>query len=368
MIIHFHPLERFPPALNLINFLSAERSNRIIVITTRDKKGSGLRTYENRGIRIIRTPAIVPGSVMRLFNYFRFYFTSLSVLIISRAKVVLYYETLSSWPALIYKKIRKNKVALFVHYHEYTQPGSDNQMWLVNKIHQLEKKMYPDLYQWISHTNEVRMEQFKKDNQLKNNNPCIFHTMPNYPPVTWTKYQNNFGSADRIRLIFIGSLGYDNMYLKEIIEWAIVHEEKFTLDFYSYNIDIKAREFLNGIDTRSIRFHAGKNYDELPVILRNYDVGLVLYKPYNFNHVNGISNKVYEYLACGLDVWFPKDNTYMLSMVNNKYFPRIEALDFKDLSAFDFESALNRNSLINRDGGYFAESVYKQIAEVIKAY
>ncbi|HET7116174.1 MAG TPA: hypothetical protein VFI29_06770, partial [Hanamia sp.] len=99
VIIHFEPLERFPPVMNLLDYLIGEANKNIIVISTEDKKGSNLKKYENAFIKIIRTPAIVPGTFFRLFNYVFFYLYSLWILIWREPAVVLYFETLSSWPA-----------------------------------------------------------------------------------------------------------------------------------------------------------------------------------------------------------------------------------------------------------------------------
>lgn len=365
IIIHFQPLERFPPVMNLLDFLSAKNDKNIVTITTKNKKESLLQEYTNTSIRIIRTPAIVPKSFFRLFNYLRFYGYSLWLLIRLKPSVVLYFETLSSWPALIYKRLRKNNLNLLLHCHEYTSPKDYNDMWLVRMMHRMETKMYPTSYKWISHTNQVRMEQFKKDHDLPNVNPGIFHIMPNYPPKSWANYQSDFMLSDKIRLVFVGSLGFENMYLKEIVNWITLNKDRISLDFYSYNIDQKAQKFLNSVPHDSIQFHEGCSYNELPSVLKKYDVGLVLYKAYNFNHINGISNKVYEYLACGLDVWFPKDNTYMLSIVRENEFPKIIALDFKNLVSFDYKNSVERNCLDKSSNNYFAENIYEEISNEI---
>lgn len=49
------------------------------------------------------------------------------------------------------------------------------------------------------------------------------------------------------------------------------------------------------------------DYYELPKELIKYDIGLVLYKGHIPNYIYNVPNKVYEYLACGLQVWYSKD-------------------------------------------------------------
>lgn len=349
--------------INLLNYLGDTTDTPVVVISTSDKKGSPLKPYTRKweNITVKRTPGIIPGSFLRLFHYAAFYLYNLFLLIKIKPVSVLYFETLSSWPALMYKKFRGDKVKLLLHCHEYTSPENYNDMWLVEKMHRMETKRYSYAYKWISHTNEVRMEQFKRDNSLQDANPDIFHAMPNYPSKSWASYKNEFGSAKKIRLVFVGSLGYDNMYLQEIVDWVLSNNDFLSLDIFAYNIDEKAKYLLDSISNNSINYYKGRDYQELPVLLKNYDIGLVLYKPYNFNHINGVSNKVYEYLACGLDVWFPKDNTFMLSLVREEVYPKIIALDFKSLSNFDFKKAVKREGLNNKPGNYFYENVYEEI-------
>ena len=368
-IIHFQPLERFPPVQNLLRYLANHIKGKITVITTANKSGSGLSPYKSHSdnLKIRRTPGIIPGSFFRIVNYAGFYLYSLLLLIKTRPQSVLYFETLSSWPALVYKKLRGKKVRLLLHCHEYTSPADYKNMWLVQQIHEMEKKMYADAYAWISHTNEVRLEQFKKDHFLENVDTRLFHTMPNYPPKSWSAFQTDFHSKEKIRLVFVGSLGYDNMYLQETVEWVMQNEAHLSLDIYAYNIDQKARDLLQSITTECINYYQGCDYSELPAILQNYDVGLVLYKPYNYNHINGISNKVYEYLACGLDVWFPKDNSHMLSIEREIQYPKVLAVDFKNLSHFDYCKAVRREGISCCEDGYFYEKVYEEIGSAMSA-
>lgn len=365
VIIHFQPLERFPPVMNLLDFLSSRKEMDIVVCATKNIKDNRLKKYQNEFITVIRTPGIIPGSVFRLFNYARFYLNSLWLLFRNKPRTVLYFETLSSWPALIYKKLNKNRVNLLLHCHEYTSPGNYNDMWLVRQMHKMETKMYPFYFNWISHTNEVRMEQFKKDHNLLDTKANIFHPMPNYPPKSWSKYQTNFGTSDKIRLVFVGSLGYDNMYLKETVDWVVKNKAFLTMDIYAYNIDKKAQNFLNSVKDDSIHFYGGTTYENLPQILQKYDVGLVIYRPYNFNHTFGISNKVYEYLACGLDVWFSEDNRYMLTIARENSYPKIIAVDFNNLENFDFKKAIKRDFLKPSPQKCYAENIYQELSNTI---
>jgi len=364
VIIHFQPLELYPPVCNLLDYLAKNSKDKVIVITTEDKGNKRFPLYKNTSQQIFirRTPAIVPSSVLRLFRYFFFYVNSLGWLLKHRPKSVLYFETLSSWPALMYKKIKGSKVRLLAHYHEYCSPMEyANNMLLTKALHQMEIKMYSHSYHWISQTNEVRLQKMISDNHLENMDQAVLHTIPNYPSRYWAGKKTNYGVSEKIRLVYVGSLGYDSSYLKELTQWAVQNKNQFTLDLYSHNIDKKASAFLGSLYEDNVQFHGPVNYPELPETLTNYDIGLVIYKPVSDNWIHNAPNKIFEYLACGLDVWFSNTMTYAKKLSTEDTFPKIIPVDFENLDEFDFKKAVNRTGLLYKESNFFYENVYGDI-------
>jgi hypothetical protein len=257
-------LELYPPVCNLLDYLGKNSTNKIIVISTKISSEKKLKPYTPASKKIIinRMPGIVPTSRSRVFKFISFYLNSLALLIKQAPKSVLYFDTISSWPALVYKKLRKNKVRLLVHYHEYDTPEEyANNMRLVKAMHKMELKMY-DSFEWLSHTNEIRLQKFITDyslnDRLKNKK---FHVMPNYPSKCFAKSQTIFASSKKTRLVYVGALGWDTTYLKEIVEWVLLHKEKVSLDFYSHNLDEKAERYLKTITSENVKFKNSCKYD-----------------------------------------------------------------------------------------------------------
>jgi hypothetical protein len=365
VIIHFQPLELYPPVLNLMNYLD-KHEMKVLVLSTSNKKGSAFNKFAglSENIEIKRTAGIIAGSAFRVFNYSFFYIYSFYLLLKHKPKVVLYFETISSWPGLLYKRWKGKKVKLFVHYHEYVSPGEyANNMRLVKWMHQLEAKMYGKDYDWISHTNEPRMQKFILDHRLEKIKRNIFHIMPNYPSRHWAKEKTEFVRNSKLRLVYVGSLGYDTMYLKEVVDWVILNAQSISLDVYSHNMDEKSRCFLQTIQDNNVRFHDACNYKELPAILKNYDVGLVIYKPTSGNWIYNAPNKVFEYLACGLDVWFSKTMIYTTTLTRENTFPKILPVHFEKLNDFDFKKAISRTGLTFAENSFYYENVYSEIYE-----
>jgi hypothetical protein len=234
-------------------------------------------------------------------------------------------------------------------------------MRLVTKMYKLEGKMIPGSYSWISHTNQNRLNNFIKDHHLEKERSSVFHTMPNYPSRFWAKEKTSFNSSRKVRLVYIGSLGLDSMYLKELVTWVLSNKQSLSLNFYSHNIDEEAKRFLESINDDCILLNNGCNYEELPGILKNFDVGLVIYKPVSENWIQNAPNKVFEYLACGLDVWFSKTITYTLSIAREHVYPKIIPLDFDNLNQFNIQKAIARDGINLKANDFFYENVYGEI-------
>ncbi len=368
-IIHFQPLELFPPAMNMIDFLGSNTDLQLIVVTNKKAKSNSLSLYTNASdnVRIYRPSMQSASPLLRYLNYFLFYTISFLLLLRYNTAIVWYIETLSSLPAVMYKKMKGTKVNLMVHYHEYTEPGLyKGGMFLSRWMYKLEFKMYQK-YSWISHTNPVRLQMFKDDNNLNDYVPDIFHVMPNYPPSSWLKNRNNRVPQNGIKkMVFVGSLGYDNMYLQEVIDWLSAYKNTFLLDVYSYNIDAKARKVLEDAGQDNIKYCGGCDYQNLPEVLKDYDIGLVIYKPFSQNTIHAVSNKVFEYFACGLDVWFSQDMTYTFKYTRENGYPKILPVNFQQMDSFDYRTAISRDGVNYAASNYFYENIYPEILHHIQ--
>jgi hypothetical protein len=286
-------------------------------------------------------------------------------LIITRPDVILYYETLSCFPAFIYKKYFRRKVRLFIHYHEYTSQEEYAKGMILSRWGLgLEKKLFPRT-EWISHTNADRIRLFRKDNEgvLL---PFI-HELPNYPPRSWQKTR----ATERIpggplRIVYVGALSMETMYTGAFANWVRTQSGAVIWDVYSDNITPEARTFLESIENKCIRFKEGVNYFSLPDILSKYDIGVILYKGHIPNYVYNAPNKIFEYLSCGLDVWFPRVMKGCMPLVTAGSFPKVIPLDFEMLDTFDLSSALDREGVEFKPTSYCCEDALSPLLKKIE--
>jgi hypothetical protein len=366
-LIHYHPLEQYPPAMNMIDFFSNKNEFKLKVFSTKPALFRNLQLYSPNGsacVDILRPISQHKNKYKRYFGYLVFHLVCLFRIIVFRPNTIMYIDSLSSWPALFYKKMINKKVKMIVHYHEYTTPEDYRNIMLLNfKMHEMEKKMYPT-FQWVSHTNQERMKFFRNDILMQDvKYDHLFHIMPNYPNPNWISNENNKPEIEggKIKLVYVGSLGMKNMYLKELFEWVDSKNGKYSLDIYAHNIEDETRLILNDLKHKDIHFLGGCDYHQLSSILPLYDIGVVIYKPFSTNTIHAVSNKVFEYLAFGLDVWFSSDMTHTVEYIRSDCYPKIIPINYNNLADFDDDSAINREGLSFVPSPYHYEGIYQEL-------
>ena len=356
VIIHFAALEYYPPIQNLLRELEREDTNvKIKVLTTRlagiKLNTFNLQTDRIKLIRLGKSSQKLPPFI-RYINYLLFYSASLILLIWHRPKRILYFETISSWPAIIYKRFLNTNCEIMIHYHEYTSGQEYREgMTLNDHFHQLERWLYPRA-SWVSHTNEFRMERFREDIS-----PIIIENaqvIPNYPPLKW-QVADKKELALPLKVVYIGALSMDTMYVENFAHWIIQQKGKVIWDIYSYTFTSEAEKFIQKLTTPWISLKPGVDYEMLPAILKEYSVGVILYKGHIVNYVLNAPNKLFEYLACGLSVWLPTVMKGSIPYCTESTFPEVVALDFDAIGDTDLKRFFKPTEKISKQSVYFCE-------------
>ena len=361
-IIHFHPIELYPPILNLLDYLTTDDAFEIEVLTTSNDK-NWLSDYSNSRISVNRIKFNSGSLFRRVISYFKFYLYGLFYLIKLRPNTIIYYETYSSISPILYKKVLSRNVKLLCHYHELVL---ENEYSGMAKIIRIFEKWNVNLLNWISHTNDDRMKIFLSGNNLERNEQ-IHHVIPNYPPKKWNDYfRPLINEQSQIKLVYIGAIGNNTMYLNEICEFVRTNSN-FTIDFYSNNIDNDSKNFFKDVNfCHRITLHNGVNYYDVPIVLKEYHIGIVMYKPFSVNTVQAVSNKLFEYLACGLDVICSDDMVHTFHYERTNLRPFVKLIDFQNLPQTLPKAIENMCELAYAPVSYFCENEYQKIAQYIK--
>ena len=148
-IIHFQPLEKYPPVMNFINTIDEMDSVKSEVFTTFVKNGIW---FSKRNTKIHRVSKQHSTSLGRYWGYLKFNFGSFLQLVVYRPSTIFVFETYSIFPAYLYKTLLP-RTKVHIHYHEYTSPQEIKNSSLYFKgLHALEKKLFRTC-ESISHTN-----------------------------------------------------------------------------------------------------------------------------------------------------------------------------------------------------------------------
>ena len=367
-ILHFNAVELYPPAMNLLKCMGGVTDWKVRAFTLRQQARASGRDDDSRRpfaagsdhVEVLRYGAAGRKGAAAYLNYLKHYAGTLLQLIRWRPEVVLYYETLSAPTVYFYKRFLNRRVRVFIHYHEYTSPGEYAEAGpLVRWAHGKEKWLYPQA-EWISHTNEDRIRMFRED--MKGIALPALHSFPNYPPASWSVGgpAGAGGRAEKhpgtpLRLVYAGALSMDTMYTRELAGWVAGQHGAVTWDIYSGNITPEARAFLREQDGSLIRLHDAVDYYELPVVMAGYDVGVILYNGHIPNYIYNAPNKLFEYLACGLDIWFPAVMKGCLAFVTSGTYPRISAVDFGKMDELSWKELTIRSGLQYLPGKFVCE-------------
>lgn len=361
-IIHFYPLEFFPPITNLLDYLYAKTTEfKVLVFTTHNNKKR--KVYQQKNIKIRRHfySLVTDNVLIRILKYGYFNSSTLLQLIVNKPHVIIYYETISSWPVYMYSKYFNNKCKIFIHFHEYASlEWYSKYMKLVKYYHKLEVNYLYSKAIWISQTNSYRLKMYLNDNPKIN--PKKLKVLPNYPPKNW-KIENVSPSrkSEVINIIYIGSLSFEGTYIHEFCNW-INSQQNVVFDVYSYNIHEDVKLFLNRINSENINFYEkGIDYQDIPDLLKKYDIGVILHKAYNENYKYNATNKLFEYLICDLDVWFPNEMLGCQEYSNSNTWPRVIGLDFNNLKRFKAELDFDRANLNYKPKHFYSEDAFEEL-------
>lgn len=366
-VVHFNPIDKYPPAVNLVRYLAGQKDGKsgIYVITTRAEN-----THWHLKIPGVIINQLVffnskLGKGQRILKYIAFNLKALYRLYLFRPDTVLYYETLSAWAPGIYIKWINTSARLFIHYHEYTSPEEYKSEMILNRwLHRMEKDIYMGAA-WISHTNQDRMLMFLND--IKPVCPENTHILPNYPPASWqTRLRINKTDESRIGFVYVGALSLDTMYTKEMAEFIAANSDKYYWHIYSDTFDKNVTGFLQTLGAENISFKGPVKYDDIPEILNQYDIGVILYKGHIPNYIYNAPNKLFEYHACGLSVWFPLEMKGAYPYICEDKNPGILAIDFGNLAGLHSDKILYRPSVPEPDYKLSAEEVLKDLRNEIQ--
>jgi hypothetical protein len=364
-IVHFQPIESYPPVMNLLNCLKNEPGNfRIFVYTNEPDRSVNRYIPQSDKIQIFRVskmPAKKASFFVKIPSYLSFYLKTSFAIQIKKPKAVLMYETLSLLPAYLSSLFKKKLPLFYIHYHEYTSPYEYQTAPFLLKINSLIERKIVLMSHWVSHTNYERLRLFMADFKL--NASTKYKALPNYPPAAWKFYQKEDKiNREVTHVVYVGAVDLDTMYFKEFANWVVQNTGKIKWDIYSQQNTKEIKNFLFSLNTSNIEVKDQVTYFDLPKVLNNYDAGVILYKGHNENYIHNAPNKLFEYLAVGLSVWYPIEVKGVDFYRAGDVVPQVLQLDFSNLWKYNPVNLKIPQGLRRRKDEFFCEDVYKELS------
>jgi len=307
--LHVLPLEYYPPATSTLTVFSRQPGWTVSAWTSGNRRG--LSEWQHRDVEVRRPgfprpDASLPG---RTAGYAAWHVRVAAEIAAFKPDVLISVEPHSALAAWLYYKACRGAARLFIHHHEYYAPEdfAREGMRVLRRTLPLERRDLFPRAEWVSQTNDERLRLLREWSPGIRDGAA--RVLPNYPTRQWVTRAAAIPrtpAAGVMRLIYIGSASFEDTFIREAAEWVAHNPGTASLHVAGNNIQPDVWRWLAELGAPNVTSDSsGFEYDELPELLRQFDVGLVLYKGNTANFVHNVPNKAIEYLACGLNVWYP---------------------------------------------------------------
>jgi hypothetical protein len=330
--VHILPIEYYPPAINTLKLIAAQGWNVRAWTSTNERH---LQAWQSDNPQIVRHAYATPDErgYQRLLTYLRWHITAARQLSKWQPDVLISVEPHSAIAVWLYYRLFRGRARLFIHHHEYYAPEDYHApgMRLARLGALLERRYLFRRAEWISQTNGDRLGLLAGSLNL---NPRTIRVLPNFPPSEWAHraFRKDRTSTRPRKLIYLGSASLEDTFIGELAAWVANHPDEVSLSVVGNNISHDVWTALSALHVPNISLNNnGWDYDTLPEKLKEFDVGVVLYKGNTQNFIFNVPNKAIEYLAAGLEVWYPPQMRSMQGLQSG--FPELPMteIDFENI-------------------------------------
>lgn len=334
--LHNLPLEYYPPATNALEHFASRPGWEVRAWTVDNTRHLQPWKHERLDIRRLPFGDQSKGALSRAIAYTSWHMRTAVELRRWKPDVIIAVEP-NSMPALsFYYSLLRGSAPLFIHFHEYYAPEdySNPGMRLLRAAQRIDNDALLERAVWVSQTNEDRLRMmFETHPRLRKESGRV---LPNLPPAEWVKRAQYPATNDAgvTRMVYVGSASLEDTFIRELAVWVSDHRADYSLHVAGNNITEGVWEMLESLDAPNITTNPrGCSYAELPDLLTGFDIGLILYRGNTLNFQYNVPNKAIEYLAAGLEVWYPPEMKSMQKLSDKAPEFRLRRVDFRRLPA-----------------------------------
>lgn len=295
LIISFSPISRDPRVLRQIEILSGIYDVEVMGFGP-DPCDNRVRFTEIEGLSTYSPVWKIRGGIKLLAGWFESFYWNTPW--ISAAKNMLdgkkpnavIANDLSALPIAL-----TLEVPVLYDAHEYSPREHEEcfkwRLFFQQYSHYLCKTYLPKVTSMITVCEGIRDEYFRRYG-------VSAQVVRNAPP--WQNPEFRKTDPNRIRLIHHGA-AHKSRQIELMIDMISLLDERFFLDLMlvgdcSYLASLRKR----AAASKRIRFIDPVNTNRICDKLREYDVGVYLLKPINFNYAHALPNKFFEFIQAGL--------------------------------------------------------------------
>jgi len=354
-----HP-EFYPPTLNALRELSKNADE--IFLLGRNVRPTEWKYPEN--VNVILTGHFMTVKKVQEANFFlkflfffQFTIKFYKLLIRHRPEWVLCYDAIPLLSFRIARLFISSPPKLWYHNHDVMKMEDMKKFSVGWMAVRSEKNFFNKVD--IFSLPALERKQFFPLHKLKG---VLFH-LPNFPSTTFYKQFNSKREVlDELNLLYQGTICKDHG-IEELMDFISKSNQKIKLSLIG-NIESNYKEKLISLSKKlgieeDVKLYKPVSYAELPKITANAHVGIAVNIPENIMYATGgtASNKIYEYAAVGLPIFYYDNEHYKKHLSKFKWAiptdlsteqlsKQIEFIkkDYKNLSEAalkDFESDLN---------------------------
>ena len=252
------------------------------------------------------------GSVSKVFKFFCFARFVKKVLKEKQYKKVLFVGTYAGIPALLCNFLKREyKGRYWIDLRDLTYEN-------IPFFYAMEKKVMQNAFRTV-----VSSKGFVKHLPQEIQYGFIHNIDPLMDKIVM-QYKKT--SSDKIRVSYIGNLGYWNS-CKEMID-RLANDERFLMSFTGPNYE-RIEEYCKANHITNVRFHGRFSREDTVLFYNDTDVIFNLYGNDNINVCTALSNKLYYAMRFKLPI-LVNENTYMEEIVKQYSL----GITFKNDSAF----------------------------------
>ena len=287
-VVHYLPVEEYPPLQNLMVALRKQKRLNVVIFTGSLETRSYHLQSLAENIIVFFFPYLKAGGWRQKLDF---------AMMVRKESVNRSFDCVfafgDEFSGLVCSRMNSKIKAL--HLHELPP-----QIGVGNKF--LSKSLFFELvllhftikrFKWISQVTPRRAELFSKRFQVQ----C--RHLYNFPSARFESNIRGKRVNGRLRIIYVGSCNpvsvqvsiLKRLSMSKLVELSVLATNKQGLEQVA---GLTGTQLLSRVP-----------YSKLPNLLRQFDVGLVLYNGHSDNMRYGVPNKLIEYLRCGLHVVYP---------------------------------------------------------------